>query len=172
MTAEPNRHRLSMAVFYDPDALWTTVIELLSCSVTINQQCCAGRALVLSLLAPPSSVSPDMAAQLWPLVHDVEPFASAAGAKDVMATSGSVLKTLTFACPARGGFKSSVVLTPQGPEPRDDACVTLRQHIGAGAVLLVVGAETPGQQAKSSQVLLRRSPQSVHTFEFSTRPSA
>ena len=170
MTEEANRHRLSMAVFYDPDALWTTSVELLSCGFAINQQCCAGRALVLSQLAPPSRFSQDLAAQLSPLVSFVEPFVVANGTKDIVATSGNVFKLVSFAFLGRGEFGSSDAVKGQSSLSREGSRATVRHHIDAGAVLLIVSAENARQLVDSSHVLLRISPHSIQTFEF-TMPS-
>ena len=170
MTEEANRHRLSMAAFYDSDALWATSVELLSCGFAISQQCYAGRAPVLSQLAPPSRISQDLAAQLSALASLVEPFVVANGDIDIFATSGRVFKMVSFAFLGRGEFGTADAAKDQNAQSRAGYRTSLRHHIDAGAVLLIVSAENSRQQVDSSHVLLRNSPHSIQTFEF-TIPS-
>jgi hypothetical protein len=166
MTEEAIRHRLAMAAFYEPDQLWDAVVELLASGLGIDQQCCAGRADTLTEITPPRRLSWELSARLWGLVRCVEPYVASDNPKDIFATSGQVLKTLTHACPARSSLDLATS-TPFGTAgSRNGSCKQLRQHIDAGAVLLVISAETPGQQVASSHVLLRNSRHGVQTFEF------
>ena len=165
MRTETVRHRLSMAVFYDADELWDAVVELLRNGLGIDQQCCAGCADALIGIAPPRRMSWALSARLWALVRCVEPCVILNGPKEICATSGAVLKTLAQACPARSG--PIVAIPREKTGKRIASCTPLRQHIDAGAILLVVSAETPDQQVASSHALLGSSRYGVHTFEFS-----
>jgi len=166
MTHEAIRHRLSMAVFYEPDQLWDAVVELLSSGLGIDQQCCAGRADTLTEITPPRRLSWELSARLWGLVRCVEPYVTSDTPEGVFATSGRVLKTLAHACPARRGLDFTGQASREKAGSHDTACNLLRQHIDAGAVLLIISAENPGQQVASSHVLLRTSRHGVQTFEF------
>jgi hypothetical protein len=166
MTEEVTRHRLSMAAFYQPDQLWTAVVELLTNGLGIDQQCCAGRADALTGIEPPRQMSWELSARLWALVRCVEPYVAANGLNGIYATSGGVLRTLACACPARGSLDLAETVPVAGAGHRNGSCTLLRKHIDAGAVLLVISAENASQQAASSHVLLRNSPHGVQTFEF------
>jgi hypothetical protein len=171
MTEEATRHRLSMAAFYEADQLWDAVIELISGGLGIDQQCCAGRADALTEIAPPRRMSWELSARLWALVRCVEPYVTTDHAKGIFATSGRVLKTLTHACPARRDLGLAGGAHHRMGSSYNGSCKQLRHHIDAGAVLLVISAETPGQQIASSHVLLRKSRHGVQTFEFTEAPN-
>lgn len=164
MSTETVRHRLSMAVFYDADELWDAVLELLRIGLGIDQQCCAGCADALIAIGAPRRMPWELSARLWALVRCVEPYVIANGPKGISATSGAVLKTLAQACPGRGG--PIVSIQREKPGKRLGSCTPLREHIHAGAVLLVVSAANPDQQVASSHALLRTSRHGVQTFEF------
>ncbi len=166
MTAGPIRHRLSMAVFYETDQLWSTVVDLLGSGLGIDQQGCAGRGEVLAGIAPPQHLPWELSARLFALVRCIEPYGAAPASKVIYATSGGVLSTLTRVCPARGCTNLVNGALSDVSAARDGACLALRHHLDAGAILLVVAANTPSQQAVSSQALLRKSRHGVQTFEF------
>jgi hypothetical protein len=166
MTAESIRHRLSMAVFYEADRLWSTIVELMVSGVGIDQQGCAGRHEVLTSISPPQHLSWDLSARLLVLVRCVEPYDAAPALEAIYATSGGVLHSLPYICPTRGGPDQAISVWSDGSGARNGACRSLRRHLDAGAILLFVAAVTPAQQAASSQTLLRNSRHGVQTFEF------
>jgi hypothetical protein len=171
MTKEAVRHRLSMAAFYGSEPLWEAVVELMSSGLGIDQQCCAGHAEALRRVDQPSRLSWELSARLWGMVRCVEPYVSPGNTRGILATSGDVLKTLAFACPAcRSGGSSAVVHRETGLSSTG-SCSVLRQHMDAGAVVLIVSANDPSQQVASSHVLLRNSPYGVQTFEFTEPPA-
>lgn len=166
MTKEAIRHRLSMAVFYEPGPLWAAVIELQSCGFGIDRQCCAGLAESLMNFGSPRLESCELSEQLSMLVHGVEPYSSNCELGNILATSGRVLALLAGVCPARE--TAALTRTDEGETglPLNGSCKNLLHHIYAGAVLLIVSAETPNQQVASSHVLLRNSRNEIQTFEY------
>ncbi|PPD29236.1 MAG: hypothetical protein CTY20_07240 [Hyphomicrobium sp.] len=166
MIKEAIRHRLSMAVFYEPGPLWAAVIELQSCGFGIDRQCCAGLAESLMNFGSPRLEPCELSEQLTRLVHCVEPYSSNGELGPILATSGRVLALFAGVCPARGTAALTRTDVRETGLPLNGSCKNLLHHIYAGAVLLIVSAETPDQQVASSHVLLRNSRNDIQTFEY------
>jgi hypothetical protein len=164
MSDDHNTIRLAIGVFYAPDKLDASILDLFANGLATREICLAGtrRAFQHIVHGSPGYAYHERSALLR--ARPLKPLNTSSDDGELLATSGIVQRTLLQEASRRAA--STDLLWPLGSGDG------LSEHVREGAIALVVCAPTPDLQHRSSRILLRHSDHTVLTHEFtSTKPT-
>jgi hypothetical protein len=151
--------RLAIGVFHEPERLESAICDLFADNVDARDMCLVGTRQAFDRLLP-ASVAELGRAQL---AGQLQPLSPLAADPEVVATSGDLLSTLLRHAEWQGGTSTL------GSSPLQELLARSSDHIGHGAIALLVSAPDPLLQHRSSRILLRHSAHTVQTHEFTPR---
>ncbi len=157
--------RLTIAVFDEPERLWRTIQTLLGAGLPVEQFCLAALATTMACVADASPISEADCSLLTTLTQKVEAWPGGQNGHSIVATSGSLFKTLSHAQSAGDGARTHARISALHWSE-------LVEQIRNGAIVLIVSASSPAQQRLSTRTLLNESSRSVQTYEFAISGSA
>ena len=150
--------RLAIGVFHEPARLESAISDLFADNFAARDMCLVGTRQAFDRL--PAPVAEPGRAQL---TGQLQPLSPLADDPEVVATAGDLLSTLLSHARWQGGAN-----TPRS-SPLQELLARSSDHIGHGAIALLVSAPDPLLQHRSSLILLRHSAHTVQTHEFTPR---
>lgn len=153
--------RLAIGVFHEPQRLESAITDLFADNFDPRDLCLVGTRQAFDRLMPMAGAAvPEPARAL--LTGQFQPLSPLGENQDVVATSGDLLRTLLSHAKWYGAR------TPRS-SPLQELLARSSDHIGHGAIALLVSAPDPLRQHRSSRILLRHSAHTVQTHEFTPR---
>ena len=155
--------RLAIGVFHEPQRLESAITDLFADKLDPRDICLIGTRQAFDRLMPMSAVAavPNHGRAL--LTGQFQPLSPLAENQDVVATCGDLLRTLLSHAKWHGGART----LPSSP--LQELLARSSEHIGRGAIALLVSAPDPLLQHRSSRILLRHSAHTVQTHESTPR---
>lgn len=160
MNPEADHFRLAVATFDEANSLRRAVEALLAAGLSSEQLCLLARKETLAGLSAPASDAAH-ASSFKALVSSFE--AWPVPGVNVVATAGTLRDSLVQ-IQGHDSRKAAEVGLQAAQRP------DLAEHIGDGAVTIVVRSATPAQQSVATRTLLSRSSHRVKTYEFTFSP--
>jgi hypothetical protein len=151
--------RLAIGVFHEPERLESAISDLFADNFAARDMCLVGTRQAFDRLLP-APVAESGRAQLTAQLQALSPLADG---PEVLATAGDLLSTLLSHAKWHGGADM-----PRS-SPLQELLARSSDHIGHGAIALLVSAPDPLLQHRSSRILLRHSAHTVQTHEFTPR---
>jgi hypothetical protein len=151
--------RLAIGVFHEPERLESAISDLFADSFAARDMCLVGTRQAFDRLLP----APVAELGKEQLTRQLQPLSPLADDLEIVATSGDLLSTLLSHAKWQGAASGL------GSSPLQDLLARSFDHIGRGAIALLVSAPDPALQHRSSRILLRRSAHTVQTHEFTPR---
>lgn len=159
--------RLAIGVFHEPDGLDGAISDLFADNFAARDICLVGTRKAFDRLLPASvgeSGRAQLTGQLFgQLFGQLQPLSPLADDPEVVATAGDLLSTLLSHAKWQGGANTPLA------SPLHELLARSCDHIGHGAIALLVSAPDPLLQHRSSRILLRHSAHTVQTHEFTPR---
>jgi hypothetical protein len=149
--------RLAIGVFHEPERLDGAISDLFADSFEARDMCLVGTRQAFDRLLAAS------VANRAQLTGQLQPLSPLADDPEVVATSGDLLSTLLSHAKWQGGAHMP------SSSPLQELLARSSDHIGHGAIALLVSAPDPLLQHRSSRILLRHSAHTVQTHEFTPR---
>ena len=151
--------RLAIGVFHEPARLESAISDLFANNFAARDMCLVGTRQAFGRLLPMPVAEPGRAH----LTGQLQPLSPLADDPEVVATAGDLLSTLLSHARWQDGTN-----TPRS-SPLQELLARSSDHIGHGAIALLVSAPDPALQHRSSRILLRHSAHTVQTHEFTPR---
>jgi hypothetical protein len=151
--------RLAIGVFHEPERLESAISDLFADDFAARDMCLVGTRHAFDRLLPEPVAEPGRAQ----LTRQLQPLSQLADGPEVVATAGDLLVALLSHARWQDGANA-----PRS-SPLQDLLARSSEHIGAGAIALLVSAPGPLLQHRSSRILLRHSAHTVQTHEFTPR---
>jgi hypothetical protein len=155
--------RLAISVFDEPQRLEGAITDLFADNFDERDMCLVGTRQAFDRLMPMSAGAAVPKPSRALLAGQFQPLSPLTENQDVVATSGDLLRTLLSHAKWHGGAR-----TPRS-FPLQELLARSSDHIGRGAIALLVSAPDPLLQHRSSRILLRHSAHTVQTHEFTPR---
>lgn len=151
--------RLAIGVFHEPERLDGAISDLFADSFAARDMCLIGKREAFDRLLPASVVELGKVR----FAGRLEALSPLADDSEVVATAGDLLSTLLSHAKWQGDSH-----VPRS-SPLQELLARSSEHIGHGAIALLVSAPDPTLQHRSSRILLRHSAHTVQTHEFTPR---
>jgi hypothetical protein len=151
--------RLAIGVFHEPERLKSAISDLFADNFAARDICLIGTRQAFDRLLPMPVGEPGRAQ----LAGQLQPLSPLADDPEVVATSGDLLVSLLSHARWQVGANA-----PRS-SPLQELLARSSEHIGHGAIALLVSAPDPLWQHRSSRILLRHSAHTVQTHEFTPR---
>jgi hypothetical protein len=151
--------RLAIGVFHESERLESAICDLFADHFVERDMCLVGTRQSFDRLLP----LPVGETGRVHLTGQLQPLSALADALEVVATAGDLLSKLLGHAKWQGGAN-----TP-GSWPLQELLARSSEHIGRGAIALLVSAPDPLLHHRSSRILLRHSAHTVQTHEFTPR---
>ena len=164
MTRDGDHFRLVVAIFDEPQSLRRALDALTAAGLSADQLCLLARTETLTGLAQDVGANVGDSA-LARLVGRIQAWPGAPGETRFSATSGSLRDHLARL--QRSGTGSATAAASDGAlqaAQRPD----FADHLGGGAITVVVRSTTPAQQSVTTRTLLGQSTHRVKTYEFTS----
>ncbi len=159
MSAGADQYRLAVAVFDDPDRLWSALRVLVHGGLGLDQICLVASASTMERLPAPGSDRAALGQIAEVLTLLLDRTTDPAG-RDLVATPGPLLEALRQVADAQHNAVNGTSTAGTSVRPK------IADHVFDGAITLFVRSNTPVQQSLATRALLSQSSRIVKTFEF------